>query len=186
MVYSNYMNFIQQRHAAGQKCKYLSHSYHLLLQETWFQIRQIWMMILKKKHIRLPQYRQILQKDPLILIWGVDRVYWEWPQSATITHNNCCLHAFFTANGTSQRGKWQDVTLQSCSTIKSLLIEGRGSFICHHHLEMAPRHLHTQMAHSSKSTPVWGWEKTIKIGEVLKEALSSQLSIKKAKWGGKR
>lgn len=56
----------------------------------------------KKKHIRLPQYRQILQEDQIILTGGVGWFYWEGPQSATITHNNCCLHAHFTTNGTNK------------------------------------------------------------------------------------
>jgi hypothetical protein len=40
VVWSNYMNFIQQRHAAGQKCKYLPLTHHLLT-ETCFEIKQM-------------------------------------------------------------------------------------------------------------------------------------------------
>lgn len=65
MMCSNYMNFIQQRHAAGQKCKYLPLS-HRLLREAYFQLRGIWMSDFSlghsKAHIWLPQKQQILQE----------------------------------------------------------------------------------------------------------------------------
>ena len=47
------------------------------------------------------------------------------------------------ANGTKGGGQ-QLVTLQSCSTMKCLLVEGRGSLVCYH-LMMAPELLCTQM-----------------------------------------
>lgn len=63
--------------------------------------------------------------------------------------------------------------------MKCLLIEGRGSLVCHHHLRMTPELLHTQMAHGSKRTPVWGQERGIKIGDILQEACASSFLLRR-------
>lgn len=70
--------------------------------------------------------------------------------------------------------------------MKCLLVEGRGRLVPHHHLVMALQLLRTQMVHGWKRTLVWGWERRTKGGGLLKEPVTSQLSIKKAKWRGER
>lgn len=91
------------------------------------------------------------------------------------------MPSVFIAKRTKQGGK-EHVTLQSCSAMKCLLVEGRGGLLCRHHLTMAQELLHTQMVHSSKRTLVWGWQKRTKIARVLKETLTNQPSIKEAMW----
>ena len=131
--------------------------------------RQMWMSSWgpdnSKNHIWLPRCRQILQGDQITLTGGVGWFYWEWPQSAAITHINCCLHARFTAHGTNQGGKKQHVTLLSCSTMKCLLTEGRGSLVCHHHLERTPAHTDGSQF---RTNPGPGRERRFQVGEVLK------------------
>ena len=95
--------------------------------------------------------------------------YWEWPQSAAGTHANCCLHALWQQI-VPTREENKDLRPAELFSYKVSSDGGeRNLVLSAPSLEGTVVPTHPQMGHSSR-TLVWGWERRIKIGAVLREA----------------